>query len=57
MCARLGLSFAFATSLGPHSAGILKLCDERGISVVLGGPFNSGILATGAVEGAKYYCA
>ena len=38
-------------------AGLLKFCDERGISIVLGGPFNSGILATGAVEGAKYYYA
>lgn len=28
------------------------ICEERGISVVLGAPFQSGILATGAVEGA-----
>ena len=32
----------------------LPLCVERGIGVLLGGPFNSGILATGAVEGAIY---
>ena len=32
----------------------LPLCKERGASVVVGGGFNSGILATGAVEGAKY---
>ncbi len=30
------------------------LCAERGASVVVGGGFNSGILATGAVPGAKY---
>lgn len=32
----------------------LPLCEERGAAVVLGGGFNSGILATGATEGAKY---
>ena len=32
----------------------LPLCEERGAAVVLGGGFNSGILATGAVPGAKY---
>jgi len=32
----------------------LPLCEERGAAVVIGGGFNSGILATGAVEGAKY---
>ena len=32
----------------------LPLCVERGMGVMLGGPFNSGILATGAVPGAKY---
>ena len=32
----------------------LPLCEERGAAVVVGGAFNSGILATGAVEGAKY---
>jgi D-threo-aldose 1-dehydrogenase len=32
----------------------LPLCVERGVSVVIGGGFNSGILATGAVEGARY---
>ncbi|WP_159715393.1 aldo/keto reductase [Geminicoccus flavidas] len=34
--------------------GFLPLCVERGASVVLGGGYNSGILATGAVPGAKY---
>ncbi|WP_027134899.1 aldo/keto reductase [Geminicoccus roseus] len=34
--------------------GFLPLCEERGASVVLGGGYNSGILATGAVPGAKY---
>jgi D-threo-aldose 1-dehydrogenase len=32
----------------------LPLCLERGASVVVGGGFNSGILATGAKPGAKY---
>lgn len=32
----------------------LPMCEERGAAVVVGGGFNSGILATGAVEGAKY---
>lgn len=30
----------------------LPLCTERGIGIILGGPYNSGILATGAVEDA-----
>ena len=34
--------------------GFLPLCDARGIGVVLGGPYNSGILATGAKPGAFY---
>lgn len=32
----------------------LELARSRGIGVMLGGVFNSGILATGAVSGAKY---
>ena len=32
----------------------LPLCEERDVAVMVGGGFNSGILATGAVEGAKY---
>lgn len=32
----------------------LPLCEERNAAVVVGGGFNSGILATGAKEGAKY---
>lgn len=32
----------------------LPLCIERGIGIVLGGPYNSGILATGPVDGAFY---
>jgi D-threo-aldose 1-dehydrogenase len=34
--------------------GFLPLCEARGAAVVVGGGFNSGILATGAVAGAKY---
>jgi D-threo-aldose 1-dehydrogenase len=32
----------------------LPRCLERGVAVVIGGGFNSGILATGAIEGARY---
>jgi D-threo-aldose 1-dehydrogenase len=32
----------------------LPLCEQRGAAVVVGGGFNSGILATGAVPGAKH---
>ncbi len=32
----------------------LPLCEERGIGIILGGPYNSGILATGAKPGAHY---
>ena len=32
----------------------LPLCGQRGAAVAVGGGFNSGILATGAVPGAKY---
>lgn len=32
----------------------LPLCVERGIGIVIGGPYNSGILATGAKLGAFY---
>ena len=32
----------------------LPRCEEKGIRVVIGGPYNSGILATGAVERAYY---
>jgi D-threo-aldose 1-dehydrogenase len=32
----------------------LPMCERRGVAVVVGGGFNSGILATGAKPGAKY---
>ncbi|PJI84276.1 D-threo-aldose 1-dehydrogenase [Yoonia maricola] len=32
----------------------LPLCVQRDVGIILGGPYNSGILATGAVEGARY---
>ena len=32
----------------------LPLCVERNAAVVIGGGFNSGILATGAIDGARY---
>jgi len=36
---------------------LFPVCEERGISIVAAGPFNSGILATGAKPGAKYFYA
>ena len=38
----------------PALAHFLPLAQQQGIGVLLGGVFNSGILATGAVDGAKY---
>jgi D-threo-aldose 1-dehydrogenase len=35
-------------------ADFLPFCVESGIGIIIGGPFNSGILATGAVPGALY---
>ena len=32
----------------------LPLCEKKQISIIVGGPYNSGILATGAVPGAYY---
>jgi D-threo-aldose 1-dehydrogenase len=33
---------------------LLPICERRGISAIIGGPYNSGILATGARPGATY---
>lgn len=33
---------------------LLPLCLERGVGIVVGGPYNSGILATGAVVGSYF---
>lgn len=33
---------------------LLPLCVEKKISVIIGGPYNSGVLASGAAPGAKY---
>lgn len=35
---------------------LLPRCLTDGVGIVIGGPFNSGILATGAVAGAWYDC-
>jgi D-threo-aldose 1-dehydrogenase len=35
-------------------ARLMPLCEKRSISLIIGGPYNSGILATGAVSGATY---
>jgi D-threo-aldose 1-dehydrogenase len=63
MCVRFAQAGAFDTMLlagryslleQPALARFLPLALEQGIGVLLGGVFNSGILATGAVAGAKY---
>jgi D-threo-aldose 1-dehydrogenase len=33
---------------------LLPLCERRGIALIIGGAYNTGILATGAVEGAYF---
>jgi D-threo-aldose 1-dehydrogenase len=33
---------------------LLPLAERKGFSILLGGPYNSGILATGAIPGARY---
>ena len=38
-----------------HTDGLLQLCSERGIGVVVGGPFASGILAGDPTEGTYMY--
>ncbi len=38
----------------PAFEEVLPACVERGVTVTVAGPFNSGILATGPVPGAKY---
>lgn len=39
------------------AAELAPLCAERGVQLVLGGVYNSGILATGAVPGATFHYA
>jgi len=36
------------------AARLLPACQARGVGIVVGGPYNSGVLATGAVPGARY---
>jgi len=33
---------------------LLPACEARGVGLVIGGPYNSGVLATGAIPGARY---
>ena len=42
------------TLLRQNSLPLLEHCREHGIPVLVASPFNSGILATGAVEGARF---
>jgi D-threo-aldose 1-dehydrogenase len=34
---------------------LLPWCEANGVSVIVAAPYNTGILATGAIEGARYY--
>lgn len=43
------------TLLRQDSVPFLDDCVKRGISVLVAAPFNTGILATGAIEGARYH--
>jgi D-threo-aldose 1-dehydrogenase len=63
MCVRFAQAGSFDTMLlagryslleQPALAHFLPLAQAQGIGVLLGGVFNSGILATGATAGAKY---
>lgn len=63
MCVRFAEAGSFDTMLlagryslleQPALQHFLPLAQRQGIGVLLGGVFNSGILATGAVAGAKY---
>lgn len=63
MCVRFAQSGSFDVMLlagryslleQPALTHFLPLARQQGIGVLLGGVFNSGILATGAVSGAKY---
>ncbi|HEV7256678.1 MAG TPA: aldo/keto reductase [Bosea sp. (in: a-proteobacteria)] len=63
MCERFARAGDFDTMLlagryslleQPALASFMKLAQEKGIGLMLGGVFNSGILATGPVAGAKY---
>ncbi len=51
-----GFLLAGRYTLLEHEAldSFLPLCEKRDVGIILGGPYNSGILATGAVPGAKY---
>ncbi len=42
------------TLLEQGSLPLLDYCQEKGIAIFLGGVYNTGILATGAVPGARY---
>jgi D-threo-aldose 1-dehydrogenase len=43
------------TLLEQHALiSLLPACTVKGVGVVIGGPFNSGLLATGAIPGAMY---
>ena len=63
MCERFARAGDFDTMLlagryslleQPALSSFMPLAQEKGIGLMLGGVFNSGILATGAIEGSRY---
>lgn len=51
-CFLLAGRYTLLDQIGLHE--LLPLCIEKGIGIILGGPYNSGILAVGARPGATY---
>jgi aryl-alcohol dehydrogenase-like predicted oxidoreductase len=45
-------AYVVSTKVGRLLASFLPLCERRGIGIILGAPYNSGILARGAAPGA-----
>lgn len=52
-CVLLAGRYTLLELAGPGD-GLFPLCLERGVRIIAGGVFNSGILATGNVPGARY---
>lgn len=51
-CFLLAGRYTLIDHTGLHE--LLPICQQKGISIIIGGPYNSGILATGARPGATY---
>ena len=51
-CCLLAGRYTLIDHAALHQA--LPLCLEKGVGIIIGGPYNSGILATGAIAGAMF---